>query len=89
MKEVGGASSITARSFFILTLAFSLLFGCILNANTTIGIDAFAKKNSKTSSSDRASSRGSDSGNGSRNKASDTTSDLGKQGGEPTVPLPV
>jgi hypothetical protein len=38
MKEAG------AWSFFILTLILSLMFVGILNANTTIGIEAFAKK---------------------------------------------
>jgi polysaccharide deacetylase len=84
----GNDSVASSQTFLILILViFSLIFGCILTANTTIGIDAFAKKNSKTSSFDKASGRG--SGNGSRDKASDTTSDMGKQEGEPTVPLPV
>jgi peptidoglycan/xylan/chitin deacetylase (PgdA/CDA1 family) len=81
MKESDNV--ISSQMFLILILVFSLISGCILNTNTTTGIDAFAKKNSKTSSSDRASSRG------SRDKASDTISNLGKQGGEPTIPLPV
>ncbi len=42
MKEIGGASSTT--TFFILTLILCLIFGGILNANTTISLDAFAKK---------------------------------------------
>jgi peptidoglycan/xylan/chitin deacetylase (PgdA/CDA1 family) len=58
----------------------------ILNANITIGIDAFAKKN-KTSSSYRANSRGSGS---SRDKGSGTTGDSDKQIDEPNVlPSPV
>ena len=85
MKENDDVTS--TQTFFILILVFSLISGCILNANTITGIDAFAKKKSKTSSSDRASGRS--SGNGSRDKASDITSNLGKQGGEPTIPLPV
>jgi peptidoglycan/xylan/chitin deacetylase (PgdA/CDA1 family) len=84
----GSDSVASSQTFLILILViFSLIFGCILTANTTTGIDALAKKNSKTSSFDKASGRG--SGNGSGDKASDTTSDLGKQEGEPTVPLPV
>ena len=78
--------STTARSFFILTLIFSLIAMGILNANIAIGIDAFAKKN-KTSSSYRANSRGSGS---SRDKGSGTTGDSDKQIDEPNVlPSPV
>ncbi|HYY50717.1 MAG TPA: polysaccharide deacetylase family protein [Nitrososphaeraceae archaeon] len=83
MKE--GDSVTSSQTFLILILViFSLISEYILTVNITTGIDAFAKKNSKTSSSDRADSRGSN-----RDKGSDTTSDLGKQGGEPTIPLPV
>jgi peptidoglycan/xylan/chitin deacetylase (PgdA/CDA1 family) len=82
VKETGGTS---VQSFlFILILVFSLLSGGILNANTTGGTDAFAKK-TKTSSSDRANGRGS----GSRDKGSDTISDSDKQGTEPIVPPPL
>jgi hypothetical protein len=63
---------LSARSFFILILIFSLLFGGIPNA--TISIDAFAKK-SKTLSSDRVNGRGSDS----RDEGSGTTSDSDKE----------
>jgi peptidoglycan/xylan/chitin deacetylase (PgdA/CDA1 family) len=73
---------LSARSFFILILIFSLLFGGIPNA--TISIDAFAKK-SKTLSSDRVNGRGSDS----RDEGSGTTSDSDKQGNKPIVSVPV
>lgn len=49
MRKIG-AVSITAGSFFILILVFTLIFAGILFVNTTIDIDAFAKKNSKKSS---------------------------------------
>ena len=49
----------SARSFFILTLVISLMFAGILNTNATIGINAFAKKSSKT-----IFDRGSNDGNG-------------------------
>ena len=77
MKKIGGASSTT--TFFILTLAFSLLFGAILNINTTIGIDAFAKK-----SSNKVSDRNSnDGGNGDGAGNNDNTPT------EPILPLPL
>jgi hypothetical protein len=38
-----------ARSFLVLTLVVSLISAGFVNVNTTIGIDAFAKKNSKKS----------------------------------------
>jgi peptidoglycan/xylan/chitin deacetylase (PgdA/CDA1 family) len=71
--------TISAQSFFILILVFSLICTGILNSNI-IGIDAFAKKNSKSfdgdindrsSSSSSSSSRGSDG----KDKDSSTTSD--------------
>jgi hypothetical protein len=43
MKE-SSSNSASARRFFILTLIFSLISAGILTANTTIGIEAFAKK---------------------------------------------
>ena len=47
MKEAGSGTT-PARSFFILTLVFSLIFVAVLNANSsTVGTDAFAKKGSK------------------------------------------
>jgi hypothetical protein len=42
MKESDNVTS--SQMFLILILVFSLISGCILNANTTTGIDAFAKK---------------------------------------------
>jgi peptidoglycan/xylan/chitin deacetylase (PgdA/CDA1 family) len=59
-----GARGTSVWSFFILTLIFSLVFGGILNTNATIGINAFAKKSSKTifdKSSNDGNSRTSDS----------------------------
>jgi peptidoglycan/xylan/chitin deacetylase (PgdA/CDA1 family) len=51
VKKIRATSSITAGSFLILTLVFTLIFAGILIVNTTIGIiDAFGKKNSKKSS---------------------------------------
>jgi peptidoglycan/xylan/chitin deacetylase (PgdA/CDA1 family) len=81
--RIGFANSLfgNARSFLILSLVFSLISASIMNSST-IGIDVFAKKNSKKSSDNVNRGTG-------RDKGSDTTSDLGKQGGEPTVPLPV
>jgi peptidoglycan/xylan/chitin deacetylase (PgdA/CDA1 family) len=69
-------TSTSARSFFILTLVFSLIYAGILNTNTSIGIGAFAKK-IKTSSSDTANGRST----GSRDKASGT-----RRGAEPIKP---
>jgi peptidoglycan/xylan/chitin deacetylase (PgdA/CDA1 family) len=45
MKKID-AVSVTAGSFFILILVFTLIFAGILFVNITIDIDAFAKKNS-------------------------------------------
>ena len=69
-----------ARSFLVFTLVFSLISASILNSST-IGIEAFAKKNSKKSSDrvDRITGR---------DKGSGTTSE-GKQGDETIVPVPL
>jgi Polysaccharide deacetylase len=87
MKEAG------AWSFFILTLILSLMFGGILNANTTIGIEAFAKKSSKKIF-DRSSSDGNGRTSGSRGKDSsldsgDTSFNEDTKSTEPFVPLPL
>jgi Polysaccharide deacetylase len=85
MKEVG------ARRFFILTLVISLIFGGILNANTNIGINAFAKKNSKKIF-DRSSNDGNSGTSGSSDKGSsldgkdDTSSKEDTKSTEPFVP---
>jgi peptidoglycan/xylan/chitin deacetylase (PgdA/CDA1 family) len=81
VKEIGGAS-ITVGNFFILTVVFSLIFAGILIANTTIGIDAFAKKNSKKSS---------DKVNGIAAGADNSLQRGEEQQGrtEPVVPLPL
>ena len=77
MKKAGGSST-SVWSFFILTLIFSLIFGGILNTNATIGINAFAKKSSKTifdKSSNDGNSRTSDSSDkGSSLDSKDNTS---------------
>jgi peptidoglycan/xylan/chitin deacetylase (PgdA/CDA1 family) len=85
--------TLTARSFFILTLVISLIFGGILKANITIGIDALAKKSSK-----KISDRNTNGENGhtsdSRGKGSslDSEDDISfKKDTKPTesiVPLP-
>jgi hypothetical protein len=68
VKKAGGSST-SVWSFFILALVFSLIFGGILNANTTIGIDAFAKKSSKKIS-DKSSNDGNSRTSGSSDKGS-------------------
>jgi peptidoglycan/xylan/chitin deacetylase (PgdA/CDA1 family) len=74
--------SIIARRSFILTVACFLIAMVIFNGNTSIGIDAFAKK-SKTSSSGRANGGGS---SGTRDKGSSTIGDSDKQVDEPNIP---
>jgi peptidoglycan/xylan/chitin deacetylase (PgdA/CDA1 family) len=68
MKE---SSSTSARSLFILILTFFLIFAGILNVNTTIGIDAFAKKSSK-----KISDGNSNGENGRTSGSSDKRSSL-------------
>jgi peptidoglycan/xylan/chitin deacetylase (PgdA/CDA1 family) len=87
VKEIGGASS-TARSFFILTVVFSLIFADILIASTTVRIDVFAKKNSNKSSDkvDGITARDKRSNIGTDNSLQQVKE---QQGAEPNVPLPL
>jgi peptidoglycan/xylan/chitin deacetylase (PgdA/CDA1 family) len=81
VKKIG-AASITAGSFLIVTLVSTLIFAGILFVNTTIGIDVFAKKNSKKSS---------DKVNGITAGADNSLQRGEEQQGrtEPVVPLPL
>ena len=77
-------------SFFILTLVVSLISTGILNANTTIGIDAFAKKSSKKIF-DRSSNDGNSRTSGSTYKGSsldgkDTSFNEDTKSTEPFIP---
>jgi peptidoglycan/xylan/chitin deacetylase (PgdA/CDA1 family) len=85
-----------ARSFLVLTLVVSLISAGFVNVNTTIGIDAFAKKNSKKSS-DRANritgrDKGSDIGTDNSLQQLEeyrTTTGEEQEGSEPIVPPPL
>jgi peptidoglycan/xylan/chitin deacetylase (PgdA/CDA1 family) len=92
VKKAGGSIT-SVSSFFILALVFSLIFGGILNANTTIGIDAFAKKSSKKIF-DRTSNDGNGRTSGSSDKGrsldgkDNTSSKEDTKSTEPFVPSP-
>jgi peptidoglycan/xylan/chitin deacetylase (PgdA/CDA1 family) len=85
-----------ARSFLVLTLVVSLISAGFVNINTAIGIDAFAKKNSKKSS-DRANriigrDKGSDTGTDNSLEQLEeppTTTGEKQQRTEPIVPPPL
>jgi hypothetical protein len=82
------------RSFFILTLVLSLIFGGILNTNIDIGIDVLAKKSSKKIS-DKSSNDGNSRTSGSSDKGSsldgkdNTLSNQDTKSTEPFVPPPI
>ena len=85
MKKIR-ATSITAGSFLILTLVFTLIFAGILILNTTINIDAFAKKNSKKSS-DKVNGVAADAADAADNSLQQGDEQQGRT--EPVVPLPL
>jgi hypothetical protein len=73
---------------FILLLVFSLISAGILNANSNIGADAFAKKSSKTSPNIESNVRNGlgDGGGSGRDGPSSTTGNSDIHGTKATVP---